>query len=1518
MNTIRKWKKSLRVATSAVVLASFVITSFAAPLTPAFELSEAHAASTIFADGFESGDFSAWSSAGSKWNTVNNAPGAHSGNIRAEGKGNTSGSAIVKSIDVSGYENLAYSFWYQLDGDGFEVADSLTFDYTLNGSTWNNLETFSDGDETTDWTQITGTLPDVSTATNFGIRFNVIADTGSDVFELDDFELTGEEVEVVIEIVDLNLTSICTYEDGGGRWRIHNTNDQEVPVDWEVVTNQETGSLVAPKAGEGVIKFEGATDGADYVFFDTTISGTTKIYWEDENEETQSKVKAQNPTLCPEPGTVIVVKEVVGYDGDALFEFDTSWGADFELSHGQSSTSTVEAGEGLSVMETDLGEEWNLTATCDSDATDEDDELDPSDFDLGAGETITCTFVNTYVDEPDTEPFPEDSCDAFVEIALNDTSDKDGVTNNLTELNLDGDVLVNTDTFDLFVEGDLPAEGAYTDQVRVERTLDGFELYFYGDSERSGSIVREFSGSFRIDDADFSGAVITEGNEPLETAGSFIDEVDVNTTTGVVTFRLWVSTGNDSFVLSGLVPNEECLTDEEPELATLVITEPAVDGEMFAAGPIDLKALYTEDDEIEDLIQWAVRRGTCAANTNTVAGNVDGFNTPFTYDFESGEFMTTVDLTGQPEDEYCFVVNPKEQAGEVDLRETRTFFLKEPRDFCQEAEGGVEVFAQGNSLNDGTPLATSIVLEDGDILVVNQVDPEDTWIAGAGATREGDADGLPAHGDYFDPTSGQTFPFGSLVGKIGEDGEWFLIGTSFDEEVDESGELFLVYWDSNNHDNSDSITFDIAVECDDSDDGNTGGGPDDQKPFCNGLEATVYVDQHDNIVGGLDDGSLYTPGVTLLRGTQGDDVIVGTDDDDLIAGLKGNDTICGLKGQDTIDGNAGNDWIQGNQDADTINGGDGDDFIRGGKDADDIKGGAGNDEIYGDRGHDTINGGGGDDVMYGGNGNDTITGAAGDDTIYGEGGNDTLLGGGDNDHIEGGSGDDFLNGQEGDDFLQGNQGDDVMRGGAGNDTMRGGKDNDEMEGGADNDFVCGDRGNDTLYGNQGDDVLCGKDGDDTLFGGPGDDKLSGGNGFDTLNGQADYDFCVEGESDSNCENSAAPYDFCEFGIPGEITIVKDATTLYGETEWGFEFYWDGYEGFWIDGYGNNSSSQLLTNVEPGWHTIGEYQDYDWALTNISCSSSFGEADVEVEMYDGEVHINVASGEEIMCTFYNEELPDACVVEGYKYDETGEPLSGWTIGLAGYLYPNRGDDTTDNPLFEGRATISTDVTDENGYYCITDGDDLLETYEGSDYIVFEELQSGWDVDHVELNGTTTEHFSDEEYEVYVPVNLYSEYTPFVEFFNFETEDPETPETPEDPQPQLRGRVGGGTGSGGPSTQVAGATFDPSGLGASCPMMWIEDFLSIDRANDSEQVLRLQLFLNTIGIPVPQTGIYDQATFDAVSQFQVLHLAEVLAPWVAEYPQLDLSPSGMVYLSTRWKINDLVCPGAYPFPELVLAN
>ena len=245
---------------------------------------------------------------------------------------------------------------------------------------------------------------------------------------------------------------------------------------------------------------------------------------------------------------------------------------------------------------------------------------------------------------------------------------------------------------------------------------------------------------------------------------------------------------------------------------------------------------------------------------------------------------------------------------------------------------------------------------------------------------------------------------------------------------------------------------------------------------------------------------------TLLRGTDGNDVLLGYGDDDTVYAGAGDDRIRTFAGNDTIYAGAGND---------------------------DIDAGNGNDIIYLEAGNNRAYGGDDDDVIYSGSGNDHLEGGIGSDTYVfaKQFAQDVVLNFNprqqDNDVLK------FTHAKlnvvriyrhESDLLIAQNDGQQVSvqnffdQDGKGDYTVqelqfadgntlnteqlrqwvisptRG---DDRIYAYAEGDKLYGGNGNDTLIGNQGSDYLAGGNGNDTLMGGKGDDRLEGGMGNDT-------------------------------------------------------------------------------------------------------------------------------------------------------------------------------------------------------------------------------------------------------------------------------------------------------------------------------------------------------------------------------------------------------------------------------------
>jgi hypothetical protein len=90
------------------------------------------------------------------------------------------------------------------------------------------------------------------------------------------------------------------------------------------------------------------------------------------------------------------------------------------------------------------------------------------------------------------------------------------------------------------------------------------------------------------------------------------------------------------------------------------------------------------------------------------------------------------------------------------------------------------------------------------------------------------------------------------------------------------------------------------------------------------------------------------------------------------------------------------------------------------------------------------------------------------------------------------------------------------------------------------------------------------------------------------------------------------------------------------------------------------------------------------------------------------------------------------------------------------------------------------------------------------------------------------------------------------------------------------------------------------------------------NAPEEVTKLQNFLNEeMDMELPLSGAFDEQTEEAVHSFQIKHWEEVLKPWfgLPGSPIQDSDDSsGIVFKTTKWKINNLFCPGSEAMPML----
>ena len=90
------------------------------------------------------------------------------------------------------------------------------------------------------------------------------------------------------------------------------------------------------------------------------------------------------------------------------------------------------------------------------------------------------------------------------------------------------------------------------------------------------------------------------------------------------------------------------------------------------SGMVSFDATLVDKDG-NDNVQWAVRKGTCTAGVANVIGNVDGSNSPYSWDGTT--FHALADTSSWELGDYCFIFNPTESAGDTLIREIRNFVL---------------------------------------------------------------------------------------------------------------------------------------------------------------------------------------------------------------------------------------------------------------------------------------------------------------------------------------------------------------------------------------------------------------------------------------------------------------------------------------------------------------------------------------------------------------------------------------------------------------------------------------------------------------------------------------------------------------------------------------------------------------------------------------------------------------------------------------------------------------------------
>jgi hypothetical protein len=166
----------------------------------------------LWSDGFESGNFSAWTSATGAWSVVTSTLSAHSGLKGADIKGLTdpAGDVVLIRVSSSGYQNLEWQFWYKVR-DALEVGDSLFAEWTANGTIWSPLAEYTNL-PIGDWQSASFALPaSANDNPNLALRLRAVLGSATDRMNIDDVSLSGTAVAVPEPSIVIAGMSLVPY-----------------------------------------------------------------------------------------------------------------------------------------------------------------------------------------------------------------------------------------------------------------------------------------------------------------------------------------------------------------------------------------------------------------------------------------------------------------------------------------------------------------------------------------------------------------------------------------------------------------------------------------------------------------------------------------------------------------------------------------------------------------------------------------------------------------------------------------------------------------------------------------------------------------------------------------------------------------------------------------------------------------------------------------------------------------------------------------------------------------------------------------------------------------------------------------------------------------------------------------------------------------------------------------------------------------------------------------------------------
>ncbi len=358
----------------------------------------------------------------------------------------------------------------------------------------------------------------------------------------------------------------------------------------------------------------------------------------------------------------------------------------------------------------------------------------------------------------------------------------------------------------------------------------------------------------------------------------------------------------------------------------------------------------------------------------------------------------------------------------------------------------------------------------------------------------------------------------------------------------------------------------------------------------------------------------------------------------------------------------------------------------------------------------------------------------------------------------------------------------------------------------------------------------------------------------------------------------------------------------------------------------------------GYYTLtAEYFDNDetvdgleWYIFSGSCASEEGEL---WAYYDDEYTESVYEAGYLEVYIYGDDFeageycfevdPIEQELEEDVFDNVTFNITETTYVISGYKYEDSDGDKAlsyevDTPVANW-TIIATEVETGETYTAMTDDDGYYElAVPAGVWRVTEDMPSGWRAIRAYYGSIRYIGLPDSESESEEEIFMDCEFTVNEDslerkggndctFLNERYEEPRST--------QSGTKVGvRQTGKGqvlGASTSSVATTTEPVVVpGLVCDGMYLKDYMRANQANNPDEVKKLQVFLAALGFmsSTSVSGIFDETTDAAVRSFQIKYLASVLTPWGLS------NGTGYVYKTTRYTINNMVCPGSEAMPKL----